>query len=266
MNTEKRFGSIRLLTLPEEPDVYLDMAITMADTIARNNAQGRRTVMIVPVGPTGQYPILARLVNSMRLSLRDVFFFNMDEYLLSPDTAVSHAHPMSFYARMEAEFYSRVDPALNIPSEQRFFPEPGREAAFDARIASLGGVDLCLGGLGINGHIAFNEPPEPDEPDDVEAFAALPSRVLRVSRETRTVNAIGYRRGDIQGMPEFCVTVGMKPILEAREIYIALNRAWQHGIAARVLTGPVTARVPASLLQRHSSVRFVTTEAIAEGL
>ena len=99
-----------------------------------------------------------------------------------------------------------------------------------------------------------------------DQFAALPTRVLPITRETRTVNAIGYQRGDIHGMPEYCVTVGMKQILAARRVYIALNREWQHGVARRALFGPQDAHVPASLLQRHGSVDFVATDSIARGL
>ena len=57
---------------------------------------------------------------------------------------------------------------------------------------------MCLGGLGINGHVAFNEPAEKDDPISVEDFASLPTRVLPISRETKTINAYGYQRGDFQ--------------------------------------------------------------------
>jgi len=77
-------------------------------------------------------------------------------------------------------------------------------------IETLGGVDMCLGGLGINGHVAFNEPAETDDTITVEEFAALPTRVLPISRETKTINAYGYQRGDLRGMPEWCITIGMK--------------------------------------------------------
>lgn len=64
---------------------------------------------------------------------------------------------MSFHKRMKDEFYDRVNPDLIMSESQRHFPEPGKEKDYDEMIEKLGGVDLCLGGLGINGHIAFNE-------------------------------------------------------------------------------------------------------------
>lgn len=263
---EKKIEHITFKTVADEWNVCLDMALVMLDRIMKNNAAGKRTVMIVPVGPTGQYPILARLVNQLRVSLKDVYFFNMDEYLLSPDKAVSYDDPISFHYRMEHEFYSLVDPDLVMPKEQRLFPEVGKEGSFDALIESLGGVDLCLGGLGINGHIAFNEPPEADAPMSVEEFAALGTRVLPITRETKTINAYGYQRGDLRGMPEWCITVGMKQILASKKIYIALNRPWQHGIVKHVLFDEIQAAIPASLLRLHENVEICAPEAVAEGL
>ena len=257
---------ISLKLVPGEFDVYLDMALTMLETIIRCRKENRPCVMIVPVGPTNQYPILAEMVNRLNIPLDHVHFFNMDEYLITPDTAIDENHYMSFHARMNSEFYSRVRDELNIPPAQRHFPEPGKEAEYDALIEELGGVELCLGGLGINGHIAFNEPPEADDPITAEEFGALGTRVLPISRETRTINAYGYQRGDIRGMPEYCITIGMKQILASRAVYIALNRDWQHGIARHVFNDPVQPQIPASLLQKHPNVLFCTSESIGNGL
>lgn len=259
-------NNIRIKSVPSEWDVYFDMALVMLDEIMKNNAEGKKTVMIVPVGPTQQYPILARLVNQLRVSLKNVHFFNMDEYLVSPTEEVAYTDPISFHYRMENEFYSLVNPDLVMPENQRHFPKPGEEAKYDKMIEELGGVDLCLGGLGINGHLAFNEPPEADAPMSAEAFGALGTRVLPISRETKTINAYGYQRGDLRGMPEWCITVGMKQILAAKCVYIALNRPWQHGIFKHVLFDEITAAIPASLLRTHKEVQFCAAADILEGL
>lgn len=133
-------------------------------------------------------------------------------------------------------------------------------------IETLGGVDMCLGGLGINGHVAFNEPAETDDTIAVEEFAALQTRVLPISRETKNINAYGYQRGDLRGMPEWCITIGMKQILSARKIYIALNRKWQHGIVKHVLFDKPQAQIPASLMQGRDDVTFCAYEKLAEDL
>lgn len=258
--------SIKIKTVKSEWDVYFDMALRMLDVIMKNNAQGKKTVMIVPVGPTDQYPILAKLINQLRVSLKNVYFFNMDEYMITPDTLIDENHPMSFKRRMHTEFYSLVDEELVMPVSQRLFPEPDKTEAYDRMIEELGGVDLCLGGLGINGHLAFNEAEEEDSPVTAAEFAQLGTRVLPITRETRTINAYGYQRGDLRGMPEWCITIGMKQILEARSVYIALNRPWQHGIFKHVLTDEIQPQIPATLLRTHGDVTFCITDEIAVGL
>ena len=260
------YENIKLKSVPDEWSVYFDMALKMLDVIIRNNKEGKKTVMIVPVGPTKQYPILARLINQLDISLKNVYFFNMDEYMITPKNAIDANNPMSFKKRMNDEFYSLVKEELVMPESQRLFPEPGKEKQYDEMIEKLGGVDLCLGGLGINGHIAFNEPPEDNDPITVDEFANLGTRVLPISRETKTINAYGYKRGDIRGMPEWCITIGMKQILESKEVYIALNCPWQHGIFKHVLYDDVKPQIPASLLRNHKNVCFCMTEEIMKGL
>lgn len=263
---EKMIGNLKFQTVQGEWDVYFDMALAMLKEIMKNNEAGKDTVMIVPVGPTQQYPILARLINQLGVSLKRVHFFNMDEYMITPETCIDASHPMSFEYRMNTEFYNLVNPELVMPQSQRHFPRPGKEAEYDALIEQLGGVDLCLGGLGINGHIAFNEAAEEGDSITVEEFANLPTRVLPITRETRTINAYGYQRGDLRGMPEWCITIGMKQILESRKVYIALNRPWQHGIVKHVLFDDIQPQIPASLLKLNGNVTFVATEEIADGL
>ena len=249
----------------DEWAIYFDMAMTMLEEILYHNGRNEKTVMIVPVGPTQQYPILAEMVNRLGVSLKNVHFFNMDEYLVSPTQELSYEDPMSFHGRMNREFYDLVDPSLVMPECQRHFPHPGRETEYDAMIEALGGVDLCLGGLGINGHVAFNEALEPEDPMTPDDFAELGTRVLPISRETRTINAYGYQRGDLRGMPEWCITVGMKQILASRKIYIALNRPWQNGPFKHALHAPEQGQLPATLLRRNGNLTYCTTKEIAEG-
>ena len=264
---EKRLPcGITLKIVDQDSDLYLDMALAMLDVIRACADEGKPCVMIVPVGPTAQYPVLAELVNRLNISLKHVHFFNMDEYLVTPDRAIDAGDALSFHGRMEREFYSRVRPDLVMPQSQRHFPEPGHEAEYDKLIADLGGADACFGGLGINGHIAFNEPPEPGEAVTAEEFAALGTRVLSISRETRTINANGYLRGDIRGMPRYCITVGMKQILASRRVYIALSAPWQHGIARHVFEDPIQPQIPATLLRLREQVVFCAPRSIGEGL
>jgi glucosamine-6-phosphate deaminase len=185
--------------------------------------------------------------------------------MLTETEMISPTHPMSFERRMNDEFYSLVKEELVMPKSQRLFPKVGKEKEYDDLIESLGGVDLCLGGLGINGHVAFNEPAEENDTITAEEYANLPTRVLPISRETQTINAYGYQRGDLRGMPKWCITVGMKQILSAKKIYIALNRDWQHGIVKHVLFDKPQPQIPASLIQGKNAT-ICAYEGVASGL
>lgn len=262
----KEVNGTKCKVVATEYDVYFDMALSMLEEIIYHNERNEKTVMIVPVGPTQQYPILAEMVNRLKISLKNVHFFNMDEYMLDENTVIDRNDPMSFYYRMKHEFYDLVDPELVMPENQRHFPEPGKEAEYDKMIEDLGGVDMCFGGVGINGHVAFNEPPEFDDPKTADEFAELPTRVLPISRETKTINAYGYQRGDLKGMPEWCITVGMKQILAAKKVYIAINRPWQNGPLKHAIFDEETSEYPATLLKRTEDVTYCIWSEIAEGL
>ena len=263
---EKIINGVTCKVVNDEWDVYFDMALTMLEEIQRNNAKGKDTVMIVPVGPTQQYPILAQLVNRLGVSLKRVHFFNMDEYMTDCETVIPFEDSMSFHGRMQREFYDLVSPELIMPESQRHFPQPGKEHEYDQMIEALGGVDLCLGGLGINGHVAFNEAAEDEDPITGDEFAALNTRVLRISRETRTINAYGYQRGDLQGMPQWCITIGMRQIIQSRKIYIALNRPWQAGPFKHALFDEQSGQLPATLLRRNPQLCYCMAKDIAEGV
>lgn len=261
-----KLKNIEFKVLKTDADVNLDMALDMLGVINENNNAGKKTVFIVPVGPTKQYPILAAMVNKLNISLKNVWFFNMDEYLTSPDTAISPQHFLSFHKRMNDEFYSLVREDLIMPASQRLFPVPGKEKEYDALLESLGGADVCYGGVGINGHIAFNEATEQDDPTTAEEFAARGTRVLPITRETIAINGAAYMRGDIAAMPKWCITIGMKQILMSKRVYLSLGAAWHPGILKRILTEEPTPHIPSTLLQKHGNVMFCTNEEITKGM
>ena len=241
---------VRVRILGDMASVADDMARAMADVIRDAQSQGRAATLIVPVGPVDQFPLLARMVNAARLSLRDVVFINMDEYLTDRDEWVPADHSLSFRGFMDRQFYGLLDADVAPPPENRVFPDPREPAAIGRLIERRGGVDACFGGIGINGHIAFNEPPEPGESVSLEEFAALPTRALDLARETRTINAVTVG-GDIAVVPRRCVTVGMTEILAARKLRFYCNRPWQAGVVRRALHGPITPACPASLMRLH---------------
>jgi len=246
-------------------DLYHHMAWTMLDALRANNAANKPTAFIVPVGPVGQFRRFAALCNRYQVSCHDLYLFNMDEYL-DDNTGkyIPEDHPLSFRGFMKREFYERINPELRPPPDNIIFPDPDNPAASAQRMQELGGVQIAFGGVGINGHIAFNEPPEPGESISEEEFKQLPTRVLHLARETRTINAHTAAMGDIDAIPRMAVTLGMREILSARQLRFYMNRPWQRAMVRKVLHGPVTSRLPASFLQEHPDARLVITAEVAQ--
>ena len=253
---------VRVRILGDMAAIGLDLAEAMRAEILAANRERRGATLIVPVGPVEQYPILARMVNEERISCRNVAFIGMDEYLTDDDTWVPESDLLSFRAYLNRKFYDLLDPALAPPPEHRVFPDPRDLAAVPRLIAARGGVDACYGGIGITGHIAFNEPPEPGEPMSVDAFAALPTRILSLTRETRTINSVTVG-GEIAVIPRRAITVGMKEILGARRLRLYCNRPWQSAVARRVLHGPITPACPASLMRWHPDATLTVADYVA---
>ena len=255
-------SNIKLNVCEHEVDMYWKVAIEVLEVIEENNRKGEPTVMVVPYGPIGPYARMAELVNKYRISLKNCVFINMDEYLTDDCKYIDYNHPLSFRGGMDRTFYSKVDEELNVLPENRIFPDPENTGRVLEIIKEYGKLDMVFGGVGINGHYAFNEPPEKDSPKTADEFAELGTRVLPISRETKTINAYGYQRGDLKGMCEWCITIGMKQILSSKKIYIALNRPWQNGPFKHAVWDEPTAEIPASLLRRCKKLTYCGTEEI----
>lgn len=250
-------SKIPILKLGDSAEVFYEMALIMVNEIKKNNDQNQRTVMICPVGPVGQYPIFVRLVNREKISLKHVWFFNMDEYLDAENRWIPEDHFLSFRGFMNRHVYSKIDPDLLMPQDQRIFPDPQDPEKIGNLLAELGGVDICFGGIGINGHLAFNEA---SEKLTVQQFAGLSTRVLEISAETRTINSVGDMGGALDAMPKTCVTIGMKEILSAKRLVFGVFRDWHRAVVRQAAYGEVTAHFPASLMQTHPNALILVNE------
>ena len=257
---ELRKGRIPVKLLGDSGEVFYELALEMVETIEENNRKEERTVFIVPVGPVGQYPIFVRLVNERRLSLRNCVFINMDEYLTSDKKWIDPSHQLSFRGFMERSVYSQIPADLNVPEEARIFPAPEDPGKVGRVIKEMGKVDVAFGGIGINGHLAFNEAEEVS----AEEFSTRETRVIRMSRETRTANAIGDLNGAIDAMPEYAVTIGMKEILSARKVRLGVFRPWHRSVLRQALFSEPSGHFPVTLLQNHPDAMIISNNVASE--
>lgn len=208
--------------------------------------------------PTGRSPInvyreLVAAHQRGELELSQATTFNLDEFLgLSPDD------PTSFRAYMERHLFQHVNLA---PERIHFFdgsaPDAEAECArYDAAVSAAGGFDVVLLGIGPNGHIAFNEPGE--------SLRATSHRVL-LSRETRQTLAplVG---DDATRVPMAALTLGMAPLLQAKEVHLIAFGASKAAVVTEMMHGPITPRCPASFLQLHQNVHLWLDKVAARGV
>lgn len=252
---------IPMEVMADKPTVFQAIAREMADFIKQKNEKGERTVFICPVGPVGQYPYFVQFVNEENISLRNCWFINMDEYLGDDMQWIAKEHPLSFRGFMERTVYSQIREELNIPEGQRVFPDPNDLSYIPALIDRLGGVDICFGGIGINGHLAFNEA---DASLSCEQFKQLKTRVLPISPETRAANAIGDFGGRLEDMPTHCVTIGFHEIFNARRIRLGVFRDWHRAVVRRAGYGEMTAAFPVSMIAEHPDALIRMTKYVAQ--
>lgn len=255
---------IRLDICDVEVDMYWKVAMEVLDLIQENNKKGKTTFMIVPYGPLGPYARIAYLVNRYGISLENCVFCNMDEYITDDGKYIDKADPLSFRGGMDRIFYSRIPEKWNVRPENRHFPDPEHPDNVERLIDQYGAPDMVFGGVGINGHYAFNEPPYGEEPCTNEEFLSRPTRVLEVSRETRTINGFMNAGGNFGAIPRYCITVGMKEIFQAKRVRMCMPRDWNAGALRPILSGVVDCHVPCSLFQLHpDAMVYATREALA---
>ncbi len=233
-------GSVRVLVA----DDYEAMSGAAAELVAGQLREKPDSVFLVPTGttPLGMYRRLAAMHREEGVSFARATFFNLDEYLGLPAD-----HPASYHAYMEENFYSRVDvDTARVHVPRGAAPEPEAECErYEAAIRDAGGADLCVLGIGRNGHIGFNEPGAP---------LSSRTRVVRLSESTREVNAVDFEGGLA---PESAITVGMTTILESRTALLLASGANKAAAVAAAIDGKVSEAVPASALRRHGRATFI---------
>ncbi|OGV47685.1 MAG: hypothetical protein A2017_21985 [Lentisphaerae bacterium GWF2_44_16] len=236
-------------------DIHRRIAEDMAAFIKSQNRKGEKTRFILPVGPVGQYPFFLELVRRDKISLKNCWFFYMDEYADSSGIAFPPSHPLSFQGEMKKLWIDRQDKKLAIPQEQIFFPNEKNVHLLAEGINRLGGIDICFGGVGIHGHLAFNEP----EPR-VEKSGP---RLVYLNDYTTTINAIRSKvGGNLEGFPRKAYTLGMDQILGARKIRLACRNGialdWANTVLRLALLGEIGEDYPCTLVRKHKDYIIYT--------
>ncbi len=237
--------------------IHRQIADDMLRLVKARNDKGEKTRFILPVGPVGQYPLFLDAVNKQRINLKNCCFFFMDEYADSSGHALPPEHPLSFQGEMRKLWLNKVDPELAIPEEQLFFPNEKNVHLLADKIQEVGGIDICFGGIGIHGHIAFNEPePEVNDSDP---------RLVCLNDFTTTINAIRAKvGGNLEGFPRKAYTLGMRQILAARQIRLACRNGidldWANTVLRLTLFGMPGNDYPCTYINQHPDFIIYTDQ------
>ncbi len=250
----------RLIILKNLDELHQHFAEEIASEIIENNKKGALTRLILPVGPTGQYPILAEIINKKNINLGNCYFFFMDEYCDDNGYALPSEHPLSFKGEMEHLFFSRLDPKCGLKKERVIFPDHNNIQKLKSMIEKVGGIDTCYAGLGIHGHLAFNEP----EPD----IKNSEPRLVYLNKYTITINAIRAKvGGNLESFPRKAVTLGLRQILSARRIMIYCRNDipgidWANTVLRLALFGEPGDDYPVTYI-RDRNYKIITTSETA---
>jgi glucosamine-6-phosphate deaminase len=241
----------------------MEVVIAPADELARLAADAVESLLLrkpdavlgVATGssPLKVYDELARRHTGSGLSFARARAFMLDEYVGLPE-----GHPERYRNVIETEIASRVDFAPGAVQGPDGLAEDLRAAcaAYEDAIVAAGGVDLQLLGIGTDGHIAFNEP---------GSSLASRTRIKTLTEQTRADNA-RFFGGDVEQVPQHCLTQGLGTIMEARHLVLLATGRNKAEAVHQLVEGPVSAMWPATIMQHHPHVTVLVDNPAASRL
>ncbi len=241
---------MRLIIQPEGSSVAKWSANYIAQKIGHCNPTPENPFVLgLPTGstPLGTYKELIKLYQEGKVSFQNVITFNMDEYV-----GIARSHPQSYYTFMWDNFFSFIDiKRENVNLLDGNAPDLRMECSrYEAKIKSVGGIDLFLGGVGADGHIAFNEP-----------GSSLTSRTRdkALNLDTKIVNS-RFFNNDVNQVPKTALTVGVGTIMDAQEVLVLVTGHNKARALHKAVEGAVNHMWTITALQLHSHGMIVCDE------
>lgn len=242
---------MRLIIQPDSEQLAQWAANYIASKIIKANPTPEKPFKLgLPTGssPLGTYSALIKLCQKGTISFKNVITFNMDEYVGLPKD-----HPESYHSFMWNNFFNHIDirpenvhilngNAENLEAECQ---------AYEDAIRNAGGIDLFLGGIGPDGHIAFNEP---------GSSLSSRTRVKRLTTDTIIANS-RFFDNDVNKVPKFALTVGVGTVMDAKEVLILVNGHHKARALRHAVEGSITQMWTISAIQLHPKGIIVCDEA-----
>ena len=215
----------------------------------------KKFVLGLPTGGTvvDMYACLCEANREGKVSFKDVVTFNMDEYV-----ALAKTHPESYYAYMHRNLFDHIDidpKSVHILNGNAANLE-GECEAYETAIRHSGGIQLFLGGVGRNGHLAFNEPGTP-----------FTSRTHKVALTKSTIEANArFFEGDLSQVPTEALTVGIGTVCDAKEVLILVQGEKKADAMRRLLEEEPTEDCPITALRRHPNATILVDQGACKDL
>ena len=224
-------------------DTYDDLSRTAAEIIISQVKRKPDSVLGLATGstPLGLYSELVRRSEAGAVDFSKVRSFNLDEYY-----PIKRDHPQSYYHYMHDNLFSKVKFAsVRLPDGEAVDPQAECEK-YDADISDAGGIDLQLLGIGVNGHVGFNEP---------ALSYSVGTYLVELTESTLTANSRFFTDGEVQ--PRSALTMGFGAIFGARSILLLISGASKAHVAEKLFEGKIHTDIPASLLLLHPNVTVI---------
>lgn len=258
----------------KDADVPWNFVIDMFKRIKDSADAGEKLVMILP-NPNPLYRKVAALINACRIDCRHIYGFAMDEYADENGNIAPEDWKLGFSYAMLNNFYYQIDKDLR-PAKDHFVCFNNKTIKdYDQRLEDLGNADICYSGPGWTGHLAFIEPDAPEFDAPLEEWKNMGSRIVTLSPFTLAQNSLHGsfgKSGDLSAVPPKAATIGPKQVINSKNrrdnhalSIHGTSTSWQRLTSRLVLHGPVTPKIPESILQTLETDVFVS-ETIAENI
>jgi glucosamine-6-phosphate deaminase len=235
-------------------DDYKRLSKAAAQLVIKQIKKDKNTVLGLATGstPLGLYENLVQAVKLKTISFKVVKAFILDEYV-----GLAKTDRASYHFFMKNQLFDRID----IKKENTFLPNGEAEdlneecAKYEGLIKKYQEFDLLILGIGLDGHLAFNEPGSDFNSE---------TRVVSLTEQTRRVNAAHFNK--LEKVPRQAITIGLSTIMKAKKIILMANGESKAKIINRALTGKITKSVPASILQTHKNLTVILDKSAAREL
>ncbi|WP_152655441.1 glucosamine-6-phosphate deaminase [Oceanobacillus sp. CFH 90083] len=227
---------------------YKDMSQLAAQKLINQVNEKPDSVLGLATGstPEGLYKEIIQAYKEGNVSFKDVTTFNLDEYV-----GLTKDNNQSYHYYMHHLLFDHID----INSGQANLPNGDASdlqeecSQYDNAIQQAGGVDIQILGIGLNGHIGFNEPGTP---------FSIQTHIVDLDESTRQANARFF--DSIDNVPFQAITMGIDSIMQSKGIILLVSGSQKAEALAKLVNGPVTEDFPASILQEHANVTIIADQ------